>query len=830
MTHFTRRDILQGAAYSLPLSALSVATGAAVPQESAAAVSAAPAVGKRERALLDFDWRFHFGHAADMQKDFGFGQYQRTFAKAGANTALAAQLDFADAQWRTLNLPHDWAVELPFVPSTGADAKAEEDFNAAHGYKPLGRNYPDSSVGWYRRILDIPASDLGQRVSLEFDGVFRDCIVFCNGYIVGRNESGYTSFRVDITDFLNYGGRNVIAVRVDATLGEGWFYEGAGIYRHVWLVKTAALHVPQWGVFVRPEIDGNGATLNIETEVANESPDDRRCVLRSTVIAPDGSSVGSMVSEAVTLKAGTRTSIAQQSRLKAPALWSLNTPQLYRLDSVLEEQGQPVDAVQTRFGVRSVAFDAAKGFLLNGVAVKLQGTCNHQDHAGVGAAVPDRLLEWRIERLKELGCNAYRTSHNPPAPQLLEICDRLGMVVIDEARVMSTDDEAMSQLSGLVRRDRNHPSVILWSIGNEEPQQATERGARVARTMKQLVHRLDPSRPCTYAMDSGFGEGVSTVVDVLGFNYRTDKMPGFHEKFPRIPILGSETGSTVCTRGIYHRDDQKGYVRAYDIDHPWWASTAESWWKIAADRPYIAGGFVWTGFDYRGEPTPFNRWPSISSQFGIMDTCGFPKDNYYYYQARWRDEPVLHLLPHWNWERGNTIDVWCHTNLDTVELFLNGASQGKRKLRPHSHLEWRVPFVPGVIEARGYRDGKLVLTTRRETAGDPAKIMLRADRSSLRADGRDLSVVAVEIVDAQGRIVPTADNEVTFTVSGPAAVIGVGNGNPISHESDQADKRRAFNGLCMAIVQSLRSSGEIVLEAASPGLSTGRISVSSRSA
>ncbi|HEY5807447.1 MAG TPA: beta-galactosidase GalA [Povalibacter sp.] len=831
MTHFTRRELLQGAVCSLPLGAISASGVAAAASASGTATAAPSAVtGKRERTLLDFDWRFHLGHAADMQKDFGFGQYQRTFAKAGANTALAAQLDFSDADWRPLNLPHDWAVELPFVPSTGADAKAEEDLNAAHGYKPLGRNYPDTSVGWYRRNLDIPAGDLGRRISLEFDGVFRDCVVFCNGYVVSRNESGYTPFRVDVTDFLNYGGRNVIAVRVDATLGEGWFYEGAGIYRHVWLVKTAALHVPQWGVFVRPEIDGNRATLNIETEIANESLEDRRCLLRAAVIAPDGSSVGSLISEPVTLKAGTRTRIVQKSNLNAPALWSLEKPQLYRLDTVLEEQGQPADAVQTSFGVRSIKFDAARGFLLNGVAVKLKGTCNHQDHAGVGAAVPDRLLEWRIERLKELGCNAYRTSHNPPAPELLEICDRLGMVVIDETRIMSTDDEAMSQLTRLVRRDRNHPSVILWSIGNEEPQQATERGARVARAMKQQVNLLDPSRLCTYAMDSGFGEGVSTVVDVLGFNYRTDKMPGFHEKFPHIPILGSETGSTVGTRGIYHRDDTKGYVRAYDLDHPWWASTAESWWTIAADRPYIAGGFVWTGFDYRGEPTPFNRFPSISSHFGIMDTCGFPKDNYYYYQARWREEPVLHLLPHWNWEPGSTIDVWCHTNLDTVELFLNDATLGKRKLRPHSHLEWKVPFAPGVLEARGYRDGKLVLTTRRETAGKPAGIVLRPDRTALRADGRDLTVVAVEIVDAQGRIVPTADNEVAFAVTGPGAVIGVGNGNPISHESDKGDRRRAFSGLCMAIVQSQRSGGEIVVEATSQGLNSARIALTGQPA
>lgn len=827
MTELTRRALLQGA-----VSCALASTAAAHAASDAALIAPParipmPATPPRHRELLDFDWRFHFGHASDPQQDFMFGTYQRTFAKAGANTALAAQVDFKDEDWRTLDLPHDWAVELPFVASTGADASAEEDLNAAHGFKPLGRNHPQTSIGWYRRSIDIPATDLGQRISLEFDGVFRDCIVFCNGYVVGRNESGYAPFRIDLTDFLDYGGRNVIAVRVDATLGEGWFYEGAGIYRHVWLVKTDALHVPQWGVFAMPSVRDGMAVIDIATDLVNDDLKPRRCRVRSVVLAPDGKPAATAVSDPVTLDARSTARIRQQVSLQDPQLWSLENTALYRLETTLED-GAVIDAARTSFGVRSVEFDAAKGLLLNGVAVKLKGTCNHQDHAGVGSAVPDRLLQWRIERLKELGCNAYRTSHNPPAPELLEICDRLGMLVIDETRRMSADEEALSELSRVIRRDRNHPCVILWSIGNEEPQQPTERGARIARTMKQLARELDPSRLCTYAMDSGFGEGVSTVVDVLGFNYRTDKMGAFHEKFPQLPILGSETGSTVCTRGIYRRDDAQGYVPAYDTDHPWWATTAESWWSYVADRPYIAGGFVWTGFDYRGEPTPFNRWPSISSHFGIMDTCGFPKDNYYYYQARWRDEPVLHLLPHWNWQPGEKIAVWCHTNLDTVELLLNGRSLGRRRLRPHSHLEWQVTFVPGVLEARGYRNGKLMLTTRRETAGAPAAIVLRPDRESLHADGKDVSVVTVQIVDAQGRIVPTAGNEVAFAIAGAGTLIGVGNGDPVSHESDKGQRRSAFNGLCMAIVQSGREPGETTLSATSTGLAPARITLVSR--
>jgi beta-galactosidase len=819
----TRREVLQTVC-ALPLG--SAVTVTAQAQESSTR-STQPSGPLRENLLLDFDWRFHFGHSFDLQRDFDFGKDQRTFAKAGDRTATAAQLQFDDRAWRPVNLPHDWAVEVPFAAGTPPASQAEEDQRAAHGFKAVGRAFPETSIGWYRRTFEIPASDLGRRITIEFDGVFRDCVVFCNGFVVGRNESGYAPFSVDLTDFIEYGGANVIAVRVDATTGEGWFYEGAGIYRHVRLVKTAALHVPKWGVFVRPRLAAGRAELHISTELVNAGPQSRQCRVQSRVVSPEGVAIGDVVSQPAVLDAGDSTTIQQQYTLSEPALWSLEKPQLYRLETRIEENDRIVDATETSFGVRSVEFDARRGFLLNGVAVKLKGTCNHQDHAGVGSAVPDRLLEWRIERLQELGCNAYRTAHHPPAAELLEICDRRGMLVIDETRSMSSDEEALSQLSRLIRRDRNHPCVILWSIGNEEPHQATERGARVARTMKQLVRRLDPSRLCTYAMDQGFGAGVSQVVDVLGFNYRTDQMEAFHQRFPNLPILGSETGSTVCTRGIYRRDDAKGYVPAYDTDHPWWATTARSWWKYVASRPYIAGGFVWTGFDYRGEPTPFGRWPSISSHFGIMDTCGFPKDNYYYYQAQWRDTPALHLLPHWNWQPGEQIEVWCHTNVESVELLLNGRSLGRRAVPRHGHAQWQVKFAPGVLEARGYRDGKLILTARRETTGAAAGIVLEPDRESLHADGRDLSVVAVRIVDDQRRTVPSADHEVSFAVRGPAALIGVGNGDPVSHEPDKAERRRAFNGLCMALVQTQRSSGEIVVEASSPGLTPARLRMTS---
>jgi beta-galactosidase len=386
---------------------------------------------------------------------------------------------------------------------------------------------------------------------------------------------------------------------------------------------------------------------------------------------------------------------------------------------------------------------------------------------------------------------------------------------------MSSDPTSMDELERLVRRDRNHPSVILWSIGNEEPQQGAPRGTKVARTMKRLVNRLDPTRLVTAAMDNGFGDGITEALDVIGFNYRHEKMDDFHARFPKLPIIGSESGSTVSTRGEYARDEAKLYVPAYDTEHPWWATTAEKWWSHAADRPWMAGGFIWTGFDYRGEPTPFNRWPSISSHFGALDTCGFPKDNYFYYRAWWRSEPLLHLLPHWNREgrEGQPIAVWAHSNLDRVELFLNGKSQGVRDVARNRHVEWSVPYAPGVIEAHGYKNGKVVLRERRETAGPAAALRLTADRSRLKADGQDVAIFKVEVLDAKGRPVPRADDLVVFEVAGPGQVIGVGNGNPTSHEPDVASQRKAFNGLCQAIVRTRRgSAGEVRVTASAKGL------------
>ncbi|ESQ91203.1 beta-galactosidase [Asticcacaulis sp. AC460] len=816
------------------------AIAAAVPAASAKAQPYSPSPkpadnGPRQRILFDDGWRFAFGHLHDGEKDFGFGLDQRTYAKQGPDSGKATQAGFDDSGWRELNLPHDWAVELPFVPNPKAsELKPNErgevwDPAANHGFKPLGREYPETSVGWYRKSFSLDKADAGKRISLHFDGVFRSAVVTVNGYIVREHQGGYTPINIDITDFLNTDDKpNVVAVRVDASLGEGWFYEGAGIYRHVWLVKTDAVHIPPYGVRVRPATDG---TVAVQVKVRNASDQTRKVLVDAGAVVPlpEGLDWSKKVAAVwVELKPWDEAEIDLTQHIAEPHLWSVEDPFLYTVEATLgDEAGKIVDSVSTRFGFRDVKFDAEQGFFLNGKHLKLKGTCNHQDHAGVGAAMPDALQYYRLKLLKEMGCNAYRASHNPPTPEVLDACDELGLLVIDETRTMTSSQQGLDDLRTMILRDRNHPSVILWSIGNEEPQQGTDRGAVVARTMKRLCKELDPTRGVTYAMDNGYGYGVTNVVDVIGFNYRTHLIDEFHAKYPKIPLIGSETASTVSTRGEYVLDAPGHIVPAYDTTAPWWATTAETWWSHAADKSYMAGGFIWTGFDYRGEPTPFSEWPSISSQFGVFDTCGFPKDNYYYYRAWWRPEPLLHLLPHWNWEgkEGQEIAVWAHSNCEEVELFVNGKSAGKKAMPRNRHLEWSVPYAPGKIEVFGYNKGKVVLKDKRETAGAPARVVLTADRTGLLADGRDVAVLRAEVVDAKGRPVPKADNLIRFEVAGAGAVIGVGNGNPNSHEPDKASQRKAFNSLCSAIVQAGKDAGAVIVTASAEGLKAGKVTL-----
>lgn len=795
MTSSTRSCLLLGTA--LLFASASLATGSA------------PAAGPagRERLRLDAGWRFALGHAADSARDFGHNTgYFSYLAKTGFGDGPASP-QFDDRAWRTVQVPHDWAVELPFDPRG----------QASHGYKPLGRGFPGTSLGWYRRTFTIPAGDLGRRISLEFDGVYRAARVFVNGFYLGEEPSGYLPARYDISEYLNYGGENVVAVRVDASMPEGWYYEGAGIYRHVWLTKTAPLHFPADGLWVRAEVaaDAATATLRIETTLTNAGREPVHPEIDLNVLAPDGQAVATTtVRPAAPLAAGATAASEATVAVRAPRLWSLEDPARYTLVATVRAGGVAVDRTETRFGIRTVRFDPDAGFFLNGRHVVLKGTNNHQDHAGVGVAVPDSLQEFRLRRLQAMGNNTYRSSHHPPTPELLDACDRLGLLVIDENRLMGINAHHLSQLERLIRRDRNHPSVILWSIGNEEwAIEGNIRGARITVPMQDLVHRLDPTRRVTAAISGGWG-GISTQIEVAGVNYiKQADVDRQHREFPRQVILGTEETTTQQTRGVYVDDRPRTHL-APQVDGSS-GGNAEGGWRFYAARPFAAGVVYWTGFDYRGEPTPFG-WPAISTQFGILDTCGFPKDGFHYLRAWWTDEPVLHVFPHWNWpgREGQPIEVKVHTNHEEVELLLNGASLGRQRVERHHSPVWQVPYAPGELVARGYRGGREVATTTVATTGAPARLTLAPDRPALVADGRDAVPVAVEVRDPAGRVVPTGNVPVTFAVRGPGRLIGVGNGDPSCHEPDVVtDAVRSIPlGSWQAPDPSVRT-GELVFEA-----------------
>jgi beta-galactosidase len=805
MSGISRRDLLLS---GLAVSASSLAARAAWAR-TAALISASEsaealaAVAPREHLLFDFGWKFTFGNGADPTKDLGFGYGQGDFAKTGEFEFAKAKFD--DSKWRNLNLPHDWAVELPFV---------NDKEQTSHGFKPLGRRYPETSVGWYRREFDIPESDKGRRIWVEFDGVFRDVIVFVNGCFIGRNDNGYAPFRFDLTDFVAYGKKNYIVARVDASFGDGWFYEGAGIYRHVWLTKTDALHLGEWESYVRSEVSGNGATLTLGTMVQNAGDRAESAKVKWQILDATGKTVATAEASPQSVPVDGSVAFNATAKLPNAALWSIETPNLYQAVVTVETAGKTRDAERVSFGVRTAKFTADKGFFLNGKPVKIQGTCNHQDHAGVGAAVPDALQWFRLAVLREMGGNAVRTSHNMPTPEWVEACDRMGMMMMCETRQMSSNAEGMAQLEVMVKRYRNSPSVILWSVGNEEGQlqeSMAEQGQRIAAEMVRRCHELDPTRVVSAAVNGDNKRGVSDAFDIIGFNYNLSFPDKFHQAHPERAVYGSETSSAIGTRGVYSSDPLRNTVNSYDGVVPW-GETAEDWWKFYGTREWLAGGFAWTGFDYRGEPTPYG-WPSINSQFGIVDMCGFPKDNYFYYRAWWGKEPVVHVFPHWNWvgREGDEIPVWVYSNCDEVELFVNGKSAGSQKVPHLEHVQWKVRYEPGTIEARGSKDGKVVLT------GPATTIRLTADRTEINADGEDVAMIKVEGLDKEGRLVPIADNHIGFKITGNGALIGVGNGDPNCQESDKEPKRSLFNGLAQVIVQSTKAEGEIQIEAHKDG-------------
>lgn len=772
---------------------------------------------------LDDNWRFHLGDVA---------------------TAVAPEFD--DHEWRVVNVPHDYVVEGNFSQTNPyVYPGMNTSWYSQHAFLPV-------QPAVYRRTLDIPASAQGQRLWLEFDGVCSNSRYWLNGMEVGSQYSAYSRSRFDITDAVNFGGENILVVQVDPRY-DGWWYEGGGIYRHVRMVILAPVHIEADGVFVVPEVtsivDGvrGDSVVKVNTDVRCEDKDDVSATVLSEIL-DDKDKVLAADSTAVAIRVGNEEHLTQTMQLANANLWSHENPFLYRLRSTLFVSGRIVDQVTTNFGVRKIHFDAEHGFFLNGKRVQLQGVNMHQDHAGVGVGVPDRLFTWRLERLKEMGCNAIRMAHNPVEPYLLDECDRMGFLVIAENRHFgdtyedqtSRDTPAVNNLDlkSLVKHDRNHPCIILWSLCNEQWMQGTPEAGVRANTMRQCVHDLDPSRPVTAAMNGGFdsAEGMAGSLDVIGINYNPVVYDSVHSLFPNTPIVASEIASEQGTRGIYSMehwdqfwgDQARGYLAAYSINAGSPGQVVEAAWSPVLSRDYIAGGFVWTAFDYKGEPRPFD-WPVINSHYGFMDMCGFPKDSYYYYKAWWTNEPVLHLFPHWNWQgrEGEEISVWVHSNCEKVELFLNGVSLGAQTVQPCHHLEWKVKYAPGKLVAKGVFKGKEIKDVC-ETTGEPSAIRLVADRTDLSADGADLAVVKVEIVDEKGRIVPIAGNKVFFTLTGPGRLIGVGNGDPSCHEPDKGNSRSAFNGLAQAIVQTTAQPGTIELLAETSGLKSFRLVMHSK--
>lgn len=773
----------------------------------------------QEKISLDEDWKFHFGNSANPDKDFDYSK-TALLHKSNVYATTIVNPKFVDTTWEKINVPHDWVVELPFVYSPQVEIDS-------HGYKPVGGMYPKTSIGWYRKHFSVDKSKSNKRFELQFDGIYRNAEIWLNGFYVDTNFSGYVGNSYDVSDYINFEGDNVIVIRVDATQYEGWFYEGAGIYRHVWLNITDKIFIPQDSVFVHSEIKGKNAEVTIETTVQNNNLKASNCSVYSYVTGRNGKILAKTSAQKVSLGIQKDFTVKQKLNLNNAQLWSLENPYLYKVISVVKSGNEIVHQTKTRFGIKTVKFDATKGFFLNGKKIKIKGTNNHQDHAGIGSALPDYMQYYRIKLLKEMGSNAYRASHNAPTPELLEACDSLGMLVVDEQRLLNSSPEYIDQFKRIIKRDRNHASVFLWSIGNEEQNiQGNDYGKKIAQSLLAIQEELDPTRTSTYAADmANEFKGVNEVIPIRGFNYREYAFADYHRDHPNQPLLGTEMGSTVTTRGIYEKDSIRAYVPDQDITHPWWASKAETWWKLAAENDYWLGGFVWTGFDYRGEPTPY-KWPNISSHFGILDVCGFPKNIYYYYKSWWTDDDILHISPHWNWPEkvGKPIDVWVNSNADEVELFLNGKSLGKKTMERNSHLQWNVNYEPGTLEAIGYKKGKKI-NAKVETTGSVYKVVFSPDKTILTADGKDATVINISIVDEKGREVPTADNLVKFYISGNAKIIGVGNGDPSSHEPDKcadgAWQRSAFNGKCQVILQAGKTIGTIKLEAKANGINSG---------
>lgn len=771
----------------------------------------------------------------------------------GDDTA-ARQLNYSDASWRLLNLPHDWSIEGFF------------DENNPAG---IGGGALPGGVGWYRKSFLVSNDLKDKNVVIDFDGVYRLSEVWINGHLLGIRPNGYISFRYDLTPYLRYGDqKNVIAVRVDnAMQPNSRWYSGSGIYRNVWLVTTHKIYVDQWGTFITtPEITASSAKVKINVTVKNTGKKKSGVTVRTSLYDSQSKLVTGISSDLAVMP-GDNNVTTQFLEVTYPTLWSVDHPFLYQAVTQIIINDKIADEYITPFGIRYFNFDADKGFFLNGEPMKINGVCQHHDLGALGAAVNTRALQRQLEILKNMGCNAIRTSHNPPAPELLDLCDQMGFLVMDEAFDMWKrpktnfdyhlfwDEWHIRDLTDQLLRDRNHPSIIAWSVGNEIPEQSAydwkpgipreqlkkdSTGITISRELTAIVKSLDPTRPVTSANDHTDTSNLllqSGTYDLICYNYRHAQWGGAQERWGKKSFLATESASAFETRGYYEmpsdsvrrwpEDWSKPFTggnpehrcSSYDNCCASWGSTHEESLKEYLKYDFIAGIFVWTGFDYLGEPTPYG-WPSRSSYFGVIDLAGFPKDAYYLYQSLWTDLPVLHLLPHWNWQAGAVIDVWAYySQADEVELYLNGRSLGKQNKTGDSlHVQWRVPFEAGTLKAVSRKNGAIVLSREVNTAGIPAKIKLMADRSKIKADGKDLSFVTAEITDANGNRVPLADNEVHFKISGEGFIAGVDNGSESSMEPFKADKRKAHDALCLAIIQATKNAGSIQLTASSPGL------------
>lgn len=797
------------------------------------AIASMNAQNVRETIRLDDGWKFAFGNAADPKKDFGCGtEYFNYLTKANSiHNEGPYVANFNDSTWQEVKVPHDWVSILPY-----ADVASH-----SHGYKTVGYKYPETSVGWYRKTINIPACDLGKHIALQFDGIFRNARVWFNGFYMGTEPSGYATQVYDVTEYVNYGGDNLICVRADATLEEGWFYEGAGIYRDAWLMKSAAVGVAPFGTFVYADLKQpyDKVTIYVETEVNNHSLTTQQCEVSHRLLDADGREVAKSESSTIMLRAKqTLNSQLLTLNLNTPHLWSPADPYLYKVETTVKVDGRVTDVYETTTGIRDIEFDADRGFLLNGLPLKLKGMNMHQDHAGVGAAIPDALQAWRIKQLKKMGCNAYRASHNPMTPALLDICDREGILVIDENRLTGINEEHLRLLERMIKRDRNHPSVILWSNGNEEwGMENTIQGTRIAAAMREYTHLLDPTRHSTIA--NAGGREMVKGLDVVGFNYIVQNDVDNQKKNnPTWKIVGTEETTGCGTRGWYFKDE-KYPGRMVSLNRTMeqnYENIIERGWKFYDERPWAAGLFYWTGFDYRGEPNPLS-YPAHDSEFGILDYCGFPKDEAYYLKSWWTDEPVLHIFPHWNLQghEGEEVEVWAYSNCDEVELTVNGKKLGRQPMPRNGHLKWKAVYQPGRVEATGYKNGKRILTKTIETTKAAAKVVLKADRHQIAADGQDMAIVNIELHDQKGRFVPNACPVLTFCLEGDANIIGCGNGDPSYLGSDHPDKQPcntfsipAFNGRAQVLIQSGKLPSTVTLKCTADGLKYGLLTITTK--